>query len=145
MYLIDTNVISERRKGNRADPGVKRFIDDNANELFVPVLALGEILAGIERLRLRGDLDQARLVDAWYETIMAEFSDRVLAFDASCAELWGKLMGMNDQHIVDKQIAAIGLAYNLTIVTRNVRHYEKTGVRLLNPFMADQASETPAN
>ena len=145
MYLVHTNVISERRKGRRADPGVTRFIDDNANELFLPVLVLGEILSGIEHIRNRGDLSQANLLDTWYQSIKAEFVDRFLAFDIACAELWGKLMGLNDQHAVDKQVAAIALVYDLTIVSRNVRHYESTGVRLLNPFIADRTPGTPAD
>ena len=46
-------------------------------------------------------------------------------------------MGVNDQHIVDRQIAAIALVYNLTMVTRNTSHFSGTGVRLLNPFAGD--------
>jgi len=137
MYLVDTNVISERRKGPRADPGVTQFIDDQKHELFLPVISLGELLAGIEHIRNRGDAIQADLLDSWYQSIKEEFTDRLLGFDIACAELWGKLMGLNGQHPVDKQIAAIAIAYDLTVVTRNVRHYQNTGARVLNPFHAD--------
>lgn len=145
MYLVDTNVISERRKGKRADPGVIRFVDDSRNEMFLPVVVVGELRSGIEHLRLRGDVVQANLVGQWYESITAEFSDRILTFDLPCVELWGKLMGINDQYPVDKQIAAIALVYDLTIVTRNVRHFDRTGVRVLNPFFADSTSGAPTN
>lgn len=145
MYLIDTNVISERRKGRRADPGAAEFIDDQQHELFVPVIVLGELLAGIENIRNRGDAVQADLLGSWYQSIREEFADRLLAFDIACAELWGKLMGLNDQHPVDKQIAAIAMAYDLTVVTRNVRHYESTGVRVLNPFLADRTPGASAH
>jgi predicted nucleic acid-binding protein len=62
---------------------------------------------------------------------------RILNFDLACAALWGRLMGPSDQNPIDKQIAAIALHYDLTVVTRNVTHFAGTGVRLLNPFEAD--------
>lgn len=62
---------------------------------------------------------------------------RILSFDLQCAKIWGALMGVNDQHIVDRQIAAIALHYDLTIVTRNTAHFADMGVPVLNPFLAD--------
>jgi hypothetical protein len=71
---------------------------------------------------------------------MSVYAERILVFDAECAEIWGRLLGPSDQNPVDKQIAAIALRYDLTVVTRNVDHFSGTGVRLLNPFLADQPS-----
>jgi predicted nucleic acid-binding protein len=68
---------------------------------------------------------------------------RILSFDLQCAKVWGALMGVNDQHIVDRQIAAIALVYDLTIVTRNTAHFAGMGVRVLNPFLADSPSPQP--
>jgi hypothetical protein len=59
--------------------------------------------------------------------------------------VWGKLRSGNDQNLIDKQIAAIALIYDLTIVTRNTRHYDGIGVRVLNPFIADRSSGAPVN
>ena len=114
------------------------FVDSVANELFLPAHVVGELFSGIERLRRRGDLDQARRIESWFESVTEEFSDRILPFDLPCALAWGKLMGINDQHPIDKQIAAIALLYDLIVVTRNIRHYEGTGVRTINPFLADR-------
>jgi hypothetical protein len=140
MFLIDTNVLSERRKGRRADPGVMEFFRRTKNEIFVPVQVAGEIEAGIERLRQRGDHPQARILEKWYRSILAEISDHFLVFDLDCAEVWGTLIGANEQNQIDKQIAAIALMHDLTIVTRNTRHYDGTGVRVVNPFLADRSS-----
>jgi toxin FitB len=135
MFLVDTNVLSERRKGAKADPGVVKFLDGPENEVFLPVQVIGELQSGIQSLRLRGDLIQAKRLDSWFQLVQREFSLRILDFDNDCAKAWGYLMGVNDQHIVDRQIAAIALVYDLTVVTRNTGHFAGTGVRLLNPFL----------
>lgn len=137
MFLVDTNVLSERRKGPKADPDVVDFIERAEHELFLPVQVIGELRSGIERLRHRGDLRQAFKLETWFHLILEEYTLRILAFDLQCAKMWGALMVVNDQHIVDKQIAAIALVYDLTIVTRNMAHFAGTGVRLLNPFSID--------
>jgi toxin FitB len=134
MFLLDTNVLSERRKGAKADSGVLNFLDKIDQQLFLPAQVVGEIRSGIEGLRLRGDLAQARRLEAWLRLIVDEFSEQIIEFNLECAETWGYLMGVNDQHIVDRQIAAIALVYDLTVVTRNTSHFVGTGVRLLNPF-----------
>ncbi len=137
MFLIDTNVLSERRKGAKADPGVVDFLVRPDHEMFLPVQVVGEILSGIQSIRLRGDLPQARRLEAWFQLIQEEFAQRILNFDLECAKTWGFLMGANDQYIVDRQIAAIALVYDLTVATRNTAHFAGTGVRLLNPFRHD--------
>jgi hypothetical protein len=75
--------------------------------------------------------------------ILDEYSDQVIDFTLPCAQVWGALMGVNDQHIVDRQIAAIALVHDLTIVTRNTSHFAGTGVRILNPFLADAQLSAP--
>ena len=137
MFLVDTNVISETRKGTRADPEVLDFFLGTEEALFLPVQVIGEIRSGIEALQRRGDLPQARMIENWFQFILVRYAQRILPFDLACAERWGDLMGVNDQHIVDRQIAAIALIYDLTEVTRNTGHFEGTGVRLYNPFHSE--------
>ena len=66
--------------------------------------------------------------------MLAEHSARILNFDLDCAQVWGALMAPNPQHPIDKQIAAIALIHDLTLVTRNSADFAGTGVRLHNPF-----------
>jgi toxin FitB len=141
MFLVDTNVLSERRKGRKADPGVVEFFRRAKNEVFVPVQVAGEIEGGIERLRRRGDHPQAQLLEKWYLSVLGEFAEHFLSFDLDCAKVWGILIGANEQHKIDKQVAAIALMHDLTIVTRNTAHFSGTGARILNPFMGDSRAK----
>jgi toxin FitB len=145
MYLVDTNAISELRRGPEADRGVRTFLKERENELFLPAQAIGELSFGIENLKRKGDLPQARLLQQWLDLVLEMFEGRVLSLDHSCALAWGRLRSGNDRNMIDKQIAAIALSYDLTIVTRNTRHYEGTGARVLNPFHADRSPRTASH
>ena len=137
MYLIDTNVISEARKGSRANGGVMAFWQEMANgdsPVFLSAIAIGELRRGIDLIRHRGDQQQAKALEQWLGQLLDDYGDRVLAFDQEAAQLWGRLRAPNPAHALDKQIAAIALLHDLTVVTRNTADFAGTGVRLLNPF-----------
>lgn len=135
MYLLDTNVVSELRKGVRANAGVTAFFASlKPEEIYLAVQTIGEIRRGVENIRGRGDGEQAERLETWLEALVSEHAMRILDFDLECAQVWGKLLSPNPQHPVDKQIAAIGLIYDLTVVTRNTADFQSTGVRLFDPF-----------
>jgi len=137
MYLIDTNVISEARKRDKANRGVIRFFDAaqvDGGALYVSVITVGEIRRGIELIRHRGDARQARQLESWLELILKEFEDHILDFAHDEAQLWGRLRVPHPENAIDKQIAATALTHDLTLVTRNTDHFEALGVRILNPF-----------
>ena len=136
MYLVDTNVISEARKGKKANLGVRKFWKEaDPADIYISAQTIGEIRRGVENIRYRGDISQAAQLDAWLDIVVTQYADRVLSFDEDCAQVWGKLMSPNPQHPIDKQIAAIALIHNMTVVTRNVVDFELTGVQLENPFV----------
>lgn len=135
MYLLDTNVISELRKGGRANPGVMVFFAGLApDNIYLSVQTIGEIRRGLESIRHRGDHEQADRLEDWLEALLEDYSDRILGFDLDCAQVWGRLMSPNPQHAIDKQIAAIALIHDLTVVTRNTSDFGWRGVRWINPF-----------
>ena len=137
MYLIDTDVLSEARKGAAADPGVRGFLVEVARAetpLYISVITLGELRQGIERIRYRGDGAQANRLEHWLERVKADYSGNILPLEDDAAEMWGRLRVPHPQNPLDKQIAAIALIYDLIVVTRNVEHFRPTGVRLRNPF-----------
>ena len=136
MYLVDTNVISEARKGSKANRGVQRFWQDvNEEGLYLSAQTIGELRRGVENIKHRGDVKQAQQLEDWLAQITGTYASRILDFDAECAQVWGMLMSPHNQHTVDKQIAAIALIHDLTIVTRNINDFVGTGVSLHNPFV----------
>ena len=139
MFLIDTNVVSEARKGDRANPGALAFFKqaaDRGDPLFLSVITIGELRRGVELIRHRGDDQQAALLEAWLTGVLAQYSQHILDFDADAAQVWGRLRVPHPQHEIDKQIAAIALVNSLTVVTRNTVDFDGTGVSVLNPFAA---------
>jgi hypothetical protein len=138
VYLVDTDVISEARKGVKVNPGVRQFFQDaerNSIPLYLSAITIGELRQGVERVRHRGDEPQARLLQRWLSRITNTFEDAILSFDEEIAEIWGRLRVPNPENPLDKQIAATALINDLTVVTRNTAHYVPTGVRVLNPFL----------
>jgi predicted nucleic acid-binding protein len=140
VYLIDTNVVSETRKREKANPGVVRFFDRIAafgEPVYLCVVSVGELRRGVELIRHRGDADQAKRLEAWLTTILDQYRDNILPFEADAAQLWGRLRVPNPGNELDKQIAAIALVNDLTVVTRNTTDFDGTGVKLINPFLPE--------
>lgn len=132
--LLDTNILSELRKGNRMEPAVRAWFDDaDERSLFTSVLVLGEVRRGIESIRRR-DTIAAEALDQWHHRLVETFGDRVLAVDDRIADRWGALNVPDPLPTVDGLLAATALVYDFTLVTRNVRDVTRTGARLLNPF-----------
>lgn len=133
-FLLDTNVISEARKGPRCDPNVSNWYSGvEESQLYVSALTIGEIRRGIELIR-RHDVEQAKVLYSWLEKVMQRFSARILAVDARVADTWGKLSAIRPVPVVDGILAATAVVHDLTLVTRNESDVAELGVQVLNPF-----------
>jgi predicted nucleic acid-binding protein len=133
-WLVDTTILSEMRKGPRADAGVRSWLADaDDNDLHTSVLVIGEIRRGIESVRRR-DPAQAADLDRWLGRLQGALQERVLPIDARVADLWGRLNVPDPLPTVDGLLAATALVRGLTLVTRNARHVASTGVMVLDPF-----------
>lgn len=133
-YLIDTNVISELRKGKRANPGVASWFASLADEeVFLSALTLGEIRRGIESIRRR-DLAAATALESWLGRISEAHRDRVISVDRAIAEEWGRINAPDPLPVVDGLLAATAKVTGLTLVTRNTADIARSGVSFLNPF-----------
>jgi len=137
MYLVDTNVISEIRKKNKANRGVKSFFkqaEKDESRLFISVVTVGELRRGVEMIRHRGDKKQADQLEKWLNAITSHYSENILDFTETEAQVWGRLRVPHYENALDKQIAATALTYDLTVVTRNIDDFAETGVNVINPF-----------
>lgn len=137
MYLIDTNIISEARKKTKANQGVRAFFKQAAlddTDVFISVVTVGELRRGVDLVRHRGDTKQANLLEKWLSNLLSGYQANILPIDEDVAQLWGRLRVPYPENALDKQIAATALIHDLTVVTRNEKHFVTTGVRLLNPF-----------
>jgi toxin FitB len=133
-FLLDTNVISEIRKRERAHPNVTQWVNrTSAEDIATSVLVLAEIRHGIE-LRRRSDPIQAASLDRWFLQMRIRLGARVLPVDEPVAEAWA-LLGVPDPlPLIDGLLAATAKVHGLTFVTRNVADIAATGVSLLDPF-----------
>ena len=133
-YLIDTNVVSELRKGGRCDPNVTTWFEGVPDDqVFLSVLTIGEIRKGIEHIRRR-DPQSARVLDAWLDRLALDHASRLLPINQAIAEEWGRLNVPDPLPVIDGLLAATARVHSLTLATRNVRDVEATGVRCVNPF-----------
>lgn len=131
-FLLDTNVVSEIRRG--CDHNVLAWVGHVGDaDLWLSVLTLGEIRKGIESLRSRDPTQAARFA-RWLDELHKSFADRIVSIDASTAEEWGRLNAAGPRNTVDSLIAASARIHELTVVTRNVRDFEDCGVPVLNPW-----------
>lgn len=130
---MDTNVLSEARKGKRANPNVRTWITAHREELWLSVLVTGEVRRGIESIRRR-DASAASLLERWLRQLETIFDERILTVDSAVADRWGRLMAERTVPVIDGLLAATALVHGLVLATRNARDVAGTGVACVDPF-----------
>jgi toxin FitB len=133
-YLLDTNVLSETRKRQPAAGVTDWLAAVPPEQLHVSVLTLGEIERGIARIRGRGDQEQAAALERWLGEVVLGFAGRILPVTLSVASAWGRQQHLQPLPVIDGLIAATAEVDGLTVVTRNAKDFERSGVQVLNPF-----------
>lgn len=141
-WLLDTNVVSEIRKGERANPAVRSWAETvPPATCFLSMVSVAEIRIGIERVadpEFRGELE------AWLrDGVRIWFGERILAVDEAVLLAWRRLVaeGQKARYTYsqpDALIAATALVHGIGVVTRNAADFERAGVTLCNPW-----AETP--
>ena len=133
-FLLDTNVLSELRKGPRCNPGLRKWYEQVEDEnLFISVLSLGEVRKGIEGVRKK-EPAQAIAIEAWLNSVNETSRARILKVSAEVAEKWGRFAALRPIPVIDGLLVATADVHNLTFVTRNISDLHNLTAPLLNPF-----------
>ena len=133
-FLVDTNVISELRRGRHAAAAVTAwFAAVPAEQIFTSVVVLGEIRRGIERLARR-DKPQAEVLERWYASMRQQLQTRVLPVDEPIMMMWSRISVPDPLPAYDGLIAATALVNNMTLVTRNTADFRRVGVSAVDPW-----------
>ena len=131
MYLVDTNVLSEARRGSQAAQDWLRSVDPET--IYMSVITLGEIMKGIA-LKQRSDRRAATSLTQWLEMLRNDYADRILPITDSVALEWGRLAAERPRAMADGLIAATASVYDKIIVTRNVVDFDDTRLPVINPW-----------
>ena len=139
-YLVDTNVISATAPAT----AVKRFelvewMGSHSRDLFLSAVTIAEIADGIAKAKREGAQRKASDLSAWLQAVLHLYGDRVLPFDSPTAEIAGALADLARGHghspgFADIAIAATARRHNLTILSRNERHFAPMNAAVVDPF-----------
>jgi toxin FitB len=134
LYLVDTNVVSEARRGSHQ--AVAWLQSVRPESVYLSALTLGEIMRGVA-LRRRSDPKTAARLTEWLERLRQDHADRILPVTDRIALEWGRIAALRPRGDIDGLIAATAIVHDLILVTRNVRDFEDTMVSLINPWSSE--------
>ncbi|SDB48312.1 type II toxin-antitoxin system VapC family toxin [Belnapia rosea] len=138
-WLVDTNIISEIRKGARCHPAVAgRWARVEERDLFLSVLTFGEIRRGIRDVRQR-DPAKAGVLERWLAEVSNAFGARIIGVDLAVAAAFRRISAARSVPVIDALLAPTAKVHDLVLVTRNTADVSGLGVRTLNPFDEPQA------
>jgi toxin FitB len=133
-YLIDTNIISEVRKGPKCDRYVAAWFESIADaDIYLSVLVVGEIRKGIERARPNNPV-QATALEQWLTAVVRSFAERIMPIDQAVADEWGRMSAKRSLSTIDALLAATAKVNGMTLATRNTSDVANLGVRVLDLF-----------
>jgi toxin FitB len=133
-WLLDTDVLSELRKGSRASVKVRNWAASTLRDRhYISVLSLGEIRKGIELLRKKSP-GKCPEFERWLTQLHTDYAEDIIPISEEVAERWGRLSAIRTFPVMDGLIAATALEQGLTIATRNVIDFKSSGVETFNPF-----------
>jgi hypothetical protein len=133
-FLLDTNILSELRKGERCDSNVASWATkESAEAHYISVLSLGEIRKSIELLRKKSPTDCISL-EIWLQKLQSEYVNCTIAITTEIAGHWGELSALRPLPVIDSLLAATALEHGLTLATRNTKDFEGLRISIVNPF-----------
>lgn len=133
-FLLDTNILSELRKGTRCAPNVLNWAARESTQAhYISVLSLGEIRKGIELLRKKSPTD-CMPFEIWLQKLQSDHANCTISITAEICKRWGELSALRPLPVIDSLIAATALEHGLTLATRNTKDFKGLGISIVNPF-----------
>lgn len=133
-FLLDTNILSELRKGARCAPNVLHWAAMESTQAhYISVLSLGEVRKGIELLRKKSP-EKCIPLENWLEKLHSDYANCTIAITTEISERWGELSSRRSLPVIDSLIAATALEFGLTLATRNTKDFDGLGISIVNPF-----------
>ncbi len=132
-YLLDTNVISELRKKAPNSKVIKWFCNIHSSQLYLSCLTIGEIKVGILKIGKKDQQASLGLMK-WLNSLTIDYAEQIIGINLEICEEWAELMSIDSTNAIDSLIAAQAKQGNMTLVTRNVKHYHMFDLKILNPF-----------
>ena len=140
MFLLDTSILSATSPVRTdRNPAFERWLIAADRLLYLSVVSVSEVQAGIRKKEREGGHRRAELLRDWWTAIETAYSDRILLLDIAAAREAGNIADAARAHApgyADIAIAAIARVHGLTVLTANLRHFEPLGVPVANPFVA---------
>ena len=138
-YLLDTNVVSALRVRGRNRPVEVWAASVPVADQFVSAFTIAEIERGVIA-KERSDAQQGAVLRRWLdENVLPAFADRVLPFDLSAARILATYRVPEHAPFDDALVAAVAESAQMTVVTRNIKHFEPLGVACLDPWVTTAA------
>ena len=138
MFLIDTDVLSALRRRERFPQVAQWMSKQRAADLYLSVVSIGEIERGVVRQQ-RSNPDFARTLALWLDSVITLYGEHILGVNLAIARRWGQLSAKVGNDSADLLVAATALEHGLSVVTRNVRHFQPTGVAVIDPSAPDSS------
>ncbi len=131
MYLLDTNIVSEARRGTPQAVSWLRSVDPLS--VHLSALTLGEIMRGIA-LKQKSDPRAASHLTEWLRKLRRDHGDRILPVTDQIAVEWGRIAAIRPRGDIHGLLAATAIIHDLILVTRNVKDFEDTDATVINPW-----------
>lgn len=135
-YLLDTNIVSELRRKTPNENVVSWFKELHPNTVYLSCITIGEVRAGALKKR-KTDKQSGGLLLKWVDSLIRDYDEQIINIDLETSEVWAELLSIDNTNAIDSLVAAQAIQANMTLVTRNVKHFKMFDIKIINPFDGD--------
>ena len=132
-YLLDTNIVLELRRKKPSGNVIRWFEEVHANNLYLSCITIGELRSGALK-KLKQDKMSGDLLLKWIDSLISDYDEQILDINLETCEIWAQMLNIDSTNAIDGLIAAQSAQSNMTLITRNIKHFKMFDIKLYNPF-----------